>query len=128
MQQWRALLTSVVLIAPMHESNKSGIETEPLLREAIFISRRPILVSDLFQHALIDQQLQALSQHTARNAEARLKVLKTAHAEKCVAEHKQCPTVADHGERARKRASLAVEVIPTHAHTLPLTQFPFKTY
>lgn len=84
MQQGAPLLSGHVDIAPMHERHYDGVKAETFGGQAIFMTGRPLLVSDLGQYELIDKLLKAVSEYRAGDPEPFLEILEPPYSQKTV--------------------------------------------
>jgi hypothetical protein len=106
-----------VAVAPLHQRDDRRPQVQTLLGEAVFVARRTLLVDALLEHALLLQARQAGLQHVARDAQVLLDLVEAAQAEEDVAHDQKRPALADHLQRARDAAHLAVVVVFQHLAT-----------
>ena len=114
MQQGWPILAGIMFIAPMDNRHHERVKREPLFRQSILISHRPILIPGTLQYALIDERPQSIRDDRARYSQAPLEILKPANTPEAVANDHERPTVAQYGDRASYGAFLVGKVIPLH--------------
>jgi hypothetical protein len=83
-EQRAALFAGHVDIAPMDNRHDDRVEVEPFLRQAILITRRPLLVGHFDEHKLVDELLKPAGEDRAGDPEALLEILEPPHAQKAV--------------------------------------------
>src|SRR5581483_375513 len=89
-------------------------EGAALVGEPILVARRPLGVRDLREEALVDEALEALREHRARDLERLLDVLEAPPAGERLAEDERRPPVADEVRRACDRTRPAMKPRPSH--------------
>jgi hypothetical protein len=101
-------------ITPMHDRHDDRIEVEALLGQDVFVALGGFLVGDPAQHAEANQLLQPVRQYMAGNPERGLESFEPALAQETLPQNQEAPAIADHRDRAGKRAGLFFKRIPLH--------------
>ena len=83
-QQRPPLLPGHVDIAPVDDRHDDRVEVEPFRRQAILITRRPLLVGHFGEHELVDKLLQATGKDRSGDAETLLEILEPPNAQETV--------------------------------------------
>src|SRR5580693_1594481 len=73
-QQRPPLLPSHVDIPPVDDRHDDRVEIEPLLRQAILIAHRPLLVGHFDEHKLVDELFEAAGKDRPSDAETLLEI------------------------------------------------------
>ena len=113
-EHWRPVFVSVMAVAPTDNRHDHRIEFEALVSQPIFASVLRTACRCAIQHAFAYQRRQPVRNDGARYAQALLKIVKTAHTQKAVAQDHQCPTVANHRKAPRNRTGHSRKLIPSH--------------
>ena len=98
----RHRLAADVLRAPVHDREEHGVEVETLLREAVLVALRPLLIELALQDLVRDERVQAVAEDVPRHAGVPLQLLEAADAEERLAED----------ERVH-RSPITASVLPT---------------
>ena len=103
-----------VAVAPLHQRDDRGPQVEALFGEEVFEALGALLVAAPFQHAVLEQTLQARVEDVARDAEVALQLVEATQPEEDVADDEQRPALADHLECAGDAAGLVLVVVAEH--------------
>jgi hypothetical protein len=90
-------------VAPADHDREQVDELGPLGRQVVLVAR-PSVVRAALQHPLVDEVVEALSEHLARDPEVRLELVEPPHPDPDVAQDQRRPRLSDHVERACDRA------------------------
>ena len=105
-------------VAPLAHRRDDVPQIAALLRQQIVVPQRPLPIRDALEHARVDKPLQALRQHVAGDAEARLELVEARVAEEHVAEDQQRPPLAHDLEALGDRAVHVGEALALHPSTI----------
>ncbi len=100
MEQRRAAFVRQKAITPLYQVHDHRVQRPPHVREPVFLAAGPLLIGRFFQHALVDQLAQPVTEDVPGDAQAFLEMVEAADPEKTVAQHHQRPAIADHGQGA----------------------------
>jgi hypothetical protein len=114
----RPFLPRKVLIAPMHEPKQNGVKAKASLGQAILIAHRRLLIGHFRENATLDKVRKPFGQYAPRYPKPRLEIVEATNAQKRFPQHKQRPSIADNGERARQRTIFLLKVMPSHRSAL----------
>src|SRR5215813_10344962 len=101
-------------ITPTEQRDDHRVQIAAFFGQLVLEARRPLLIADALEDAVLDELLQAVGEDMAGGAEVGLKFLEAARAQKGLAQDEQRPAIADHRQAARDRASLLADLAPTH--------------
>src|SRR6202035_35922 len=81
LEDHRPLALQAVAVAPLQQGHQHRPQVGPLLREAVLVTRGPLLVGALHEDPLLDQALEARLEHVARHAQVALEIVEAPDAE-----------------------------------------------
>src|SRR6516165_9962000 len=108
-RRWRR-----VAVAPLHQRDHRRPQVEALLREAVFVARRALVIEASLEHALVGERREAALEDVAGDAEIGLDLFEAAQSEEDVADDQQRPPLADHLECRGDAAHLVLVVASEH--------------
>src|SRR6516162_10035559 len=79
-----SLLSRHVDIAPVDDRHDDRVEVEPLRRQAILITHRPLLVRHLGEHKFVDEFFEAAGEDRSGDAQTLLEILEPPYAQETV--------------------------------------------
>jgi hypothetical protein len=93
-------------VAPLHQRGVDGKQRAPLGREPVLVARGILAICSALENAVVDQPVEPVGQHVARQADPTLEVFESARAVERLAQDDPHPALADDPRGARDRAVL----------------------
>lgn len=104
-----ALRVGEVSVSPLQQAGDHGLQIQALTGQVVLEPRRVFLVLTSFQHAVLEQALEARCEHVARDAEMLLHLVESARTQEELAQDQQAPGIAEHLQGAGDGASSGIE-------------------
>src|SRR5579863_3157439 len=106
------------LVPPLTHGRHHVPQVTALGGEPVLGARRMVTVGNALKDPRLDQVIQPLGEDVAGDAEPRLEVIESGHAEERVPDHEQAPPLAHHVQALRDRARHVLEAGPLHGYSI----------